>query len=261
MDAINRLAVRCELFQRNGLRWLGRAVLICCMLILLTGCTAGPDSRHGSQDSGVPLSSGLVYWTHQGGVVPEQVVRAIQYDFKRLRELSGTDSELVLSGSAVVNAYAARKPGVQGEVTLNAGLIDLLGNDRAAVNFVLGHELGHIALGHLSDQHRAERQKQVNMADFVGAMLDLVVPFASLAVTAGQTLLDASYSREQEMEADRFGLHLAMQAGFDGRGAVRFQQRIEQVPSETLPLLATHPAYRERISALEAELKSLPISP
>tara|TARA_R110002094_G_C4922347_1_gene211719 strand:+ start:1491 stop:1655 length:165 start_codon:yes stop_codon:yes gene_type:complete len=45
-------------------------------------------------------------------------------------------------------------------VRINAGLIDLIGYDMDAITFVLAHEIGHLWLGHLSDERREGVKRQ-----------------------------------------------------------------------------------------------------
>ena len=62
----------------------------------------------------------------------------------------------------------------------------------------------------------------------------------------------APYSRDQEREADRFGLELMLRAGFDPQGAVRFQQRLQLLSDPSrLGILATHPQGEERVENMQ----------
>jgi predicted Zn-dependent protease len=67
-------------------------------------------------------------------------------------------------------------------------------------------------------------------------------------------LLRQGYSREQELEADAFGVRVARAAGFDPAAARRVLVRLS-VESAAEPLLsgyfATHPPLDERLRHLE----------
>jgi predicted Zn-dependent protease len=43
---------------------------------------------------------------------------------------------------------------------------------------------------------------------------------------AGAKFLESAYSQDQELEADKLGVHLVTAAGYDPRGSVRFFSRL-----------------------------------
>ncbi len=79
-------------------------------------------------------------------------------------------------------------------------------------------------------------------------MADIAVPFSSLVVLAGGEMLKAGYSRDQERDADRYGLEWMTQGGFDPQGAVRFQLLSE---SHGLGVMSTHPTSNERVETMQ----------
>lgn len=122
------------------------------------------------------------------------------------------------------------------------------------IAFVLGHESGHVLLGHLMERRRWQggAQRAIGLAaDGVsyGTMLsktrvtasagsgvrtstnldqadrDVITAAASgmrLASTLTQELGDALFSRGQETQADQFGLDRAIKAGYSAEGAASF---------------------------------------
>jgi Zn-dependent protease with chaperone function len=72
-----------------------------------------------------------------------------------------------------------------------------------ALAFMIGHEIGHVELGHQEQTWQAIiRETGIHPARWT-----------DLAARADGT---AALARQQEFEADRFGLNLANKAGFDG---------------------------------------------
>ncbi|MBX3607097.1 MAG: M48 family metallopeptidase [Piscinibacter sp.] len=119
---------------------------------------------------------------------------------------------------------------------------------------VIGHELGHYLQRHL-----LERLRDLKARSAFGAFMSmfglagLVVQMASLAGAF-------AFSRDHEREADRIGLALMRQAGYDPREAAKvWANLLDEMkatpggdPSKTSPLFATHPASEERSQTLAA---------
>lgn len=79
------------------------------------------------------------------------------------------------------------------------------------------------------------------------------VPGASLLTDVGITLIDTTYSREQEREADELGLRYMVAAGYGPQGAIRLQESLLEASGSTpLPFLSSHPTGQERIENLRA---------
>jgi len=88
----------------------------------------------------------------------------------------------------------------------------------------------------------------------------------------GLRLFEAGYTKEQELEADRGGLELAVAAGYSARGGVDAMKRLEeleqpsppansledemaQVPAQALEeYFRSHPPAGERVTALQKEI-------
>jgi predicted Zn-dependent protease len=76
------------------------------------------------------------------------------------------------------------------------------------------------------------------------------------ALGVGSQLGTLKFSRDDESAADRIGLVLMAEAGYDPRQAVAFWQRMEQLSSGGAPpeFLSTHPSHETRISNLQGWL-------
>ncbi|HSK39634.1 MAG TPA: M48 family metalloprotease, partial [Arenibaculum sp.] len=59
------------------------------------------------------------------------------------------------------------------------------------------------------------------------------------------------YSRNQELEADRLGLMMMAQAGYDPRAAIQLWRNMEAAGGRPPEFMSTHPGPDSRIARLE----------
>jgi len=158
----------------------------------------------------------------------------------------------VIDDPEMANAFAV--PG--GKVAVYTGIFPAA-KDEAGLAVVLGHEVAH-ALA----RHGAERMSQ-SMVVQLGAV-GLGVGFGNPQVLQAYGLGTAlgiilPFSRSQELEADRIGLRLMAEAGYDPRASLELWQRMEKEAAakgqEAPPgFLSTHPGYEKRTEQLRAWL-------
>ncbi|HSH56765.1 MAG TPA: M48 family metalloprotease [Halomonas sp.] len=175
----------------------------------------------------------------------------------RLASHAGVDANellVTLVDSHRLNAFAV--PG--GVVGVNTGLFAFAAQEAELVS-VLAHELGHLAQRHYSrGQARAEQTQVPAMAAMLAGMLIAAAGGgdAGIGVAMGsQAALiqdQLSYSRRYEQEADRLGLQVMAEAGYDPEAMVsmfRAMQRLASLQGGTPPeFLLTHPLTESRIS-------------
>jgi predicted Zn-dependent protease len=78
------------------------------------------------------------------------------------------------------------------------------------------------------------------------------VPAASVITGLGADLIEASYSRDDEREADAASIDYMLANGFDPHGAVRLQEKMLRLPGGLkVPFLNSHPGGDERIANLK----------
>lgn len=135
------------------------------------------------------------------------------------------------------NAFAL--PG--GTVVLLDELVAAASDDEIAA--VLAHEIGH-----LHGRHTMRHVLQTSAAGvLVAAVVGDVLSLSSYAAALPAFVLDASYSRDFEREADAFGLALLDRAGIDRAHFVNFLTRMEKEHPSSVPgFLSTHPRADER---------------
>jgi predicted Zn-dependent protease len=148
-----------------------------------------------------------------------------------------------------VNANAF--PG--GRIYVWRGLVDALGRDKDQLAWVMGHEAAHVARRHVT--RRLERQLGYDL------LIALVLGKKGAAKTAGLVadLVMLDYGRDQEYEADRYGLLYTYRAGYDPTAAVAVLQTFQKLqgrePSNFEIFFETHPGNNQRINAVKAHLK------
>ncbi|MBS0612987.1 MAG: M48 family metalloprotease [Proteobacteria bacterium] len=170
--------------------------------------------------------------------------------------------EFTVVNNSVPNAWAL--PG--GKIAVNRGLLPQLRNE-AELAAVLGHEIVHAAARHgakaqergtLLQAGMAAAQIGVAVAGANGGLTDLALQGAG----AGAQMVQMKYGRDQELEADHYGMVYMKRAGYDLGAAVSLQQtfvRLAQGHNQSWleGLFASHPPSAERVERNQATLQEL----
>lgn len=206
-----------------------------------------------------------------GGVYDNPVVAAhVEEIGRRLVAVSEQPAErwtFTVLDSADVNAFAI--PG--GYVYVTRGLV-ALADDEASLAGVIGHEIAHVTAGHGAD--RRQRQGIASVGLLLGSVglaavgIDPAGLGGLLQTAAGGFL--ASYSREDEREADQFGIRYLAAAGYDPYAQADFLNSLAENaqleaaiegrrydPNQT-SFFATHPATGGRVREARAFAAALP---
>jgi predicted Zn-dependent protease len=152
-----------------------------------------------------------------------------------------------------INAYTF--PG--GSMGVTRGIMTELASE-AELAALLGHEMGHV-----NARHAAQRQGQSMLAQ--AAVVGLAVAAAAtdsawggLAAIGGQigaSALLASYSRDNEREADALGQDYMVRAGYPASGMTQLHGLLVREAKETPSLLETmfssHPMSSERLATAQ----------
>jgi len=147
-----------------------------------------------------------------------------------------------------VNAYAF--PG--GTIAATRGIL-LKMDSEAELASLLGHEMGHV-----NARHTAEQMSKGQITSLVVGLGTALAgsKYADVAGQLGQIgagMLLASYSRDNEREADALGNKYMVQAGYSTQGFVGLMEMLNTM-SKSKPgyadiLFSTHPMSEERYSA------------
>ena len=147
-----------------------------------------------------------------------------------------------ISNPYLINAFAL--PG--GHVYVGRGLLSLMDSEDELAA-VLGHEIEHIDHYHCAE--RAQQEQALRK-----------IPFGGL-VALPIELFEAGYSKDQELEADREGTRLAVQAGYSANGAIRLFEVFDRLYNEYQARSKTpqQEASRLVMEALEGYFRSHPL--
>jgi Zn-dependent protease with chaperone function len=170
--------------------------------------------------------------------------QALQDLANRLAASRGHEDEIRVDilETSDVNAFAV--PGDR--IVVLQGLIRKADPDELAG--VLAHEVGHVIERHAHES--------VVRGLGVQALLQIMTGGAGLDVAAvAAAVVQLSYSRAAEEEADRRAVEMLRSQGLRTAGLKRFFTRLEKLEGElgALKWLSTHPASRERALAIPDE--------
>lgn len=162
---------------------------------------------------------------------------------------------LVLINDPQINAFAVPA----GLIGLNIGLINKA-RSLDEVASVIAHEIAHVSQRHY--QHRHDQRTQQLLLQAGGILAGLAAAKsgegnATAAVLMGTQAVSANraatFSRSQEQEADRIGMQIMAQAGYDVNAMPRFFATLDQqnpvkanafIPS----FIMSHPLTADRLS-------------
>ena len=145
-----------------------------------------------------------------------------------------------------VNAFAA--PG--GYVHITRGALALIKSE-AELAGVLGHEIAHVAQKHTVNAIRKSKGVQIGTSETSsnrGAFL------GALANRTYEMVLENSFDRGDELDADREGILIVQKAGYAGTGLSEFLARLAERnkgQAEKNGLFASHPETQERIAKVK----------
>lgn len=164
--------------------------------------------------------------------------------------------EFVVLNNDVPNAWAL--PG--GKIAINRGLLVLF-EDEAQLASVLGHEIVHAAARHGAEQQTTSFGIQLLTA-LIQTQTDNSLYRQGAALGGGAA--QAHYGRENELEADFYGIDYMVAAGYDPQGAVELQQKFLALSEQSGKsnwldqLFASHPPSAERVEKNQIKASQLP---
>jgi predicted Zn-dependent protease len=209
------------------------------------GLQAAPSlaQRYGGLSSDQAAQGRIDRVCHE--LVEKTSARATPYDF---------DCHL-LADERTIDAFSL--PG--GQVFLTAGLLARLQTDGQLAG-VLAHEIGHVVARHGVEHIAGFRLARGVTGAAALARYDPANPEsrrnATVAALIGQ-LVDLRFSRPDELEADRLGVRLLSEAGWDPRGMIQAARLLQASPGDSRPpeLFSTHPNPENRIGNLETAIR------
>jgi len=144
------------------------------------------------------------YVRQVGGRVASHAHRTLPYEFHLVPDRN------------MMNAFAL--PG--GPVYIGEGMTDLMETEDELAG-VLAHEVEHIDHYHAVERVQIEAQLRNLELDVLGQLVQLPV-----------SLWEAGYHKDEELEADREGMFLAVEAGYSPYGTVQMMEEFSKLHKE-----------------------------
>jgi predicted Zn-dependent protease len=183
------------------------------------------------------------YIRRVGGTVASHAHRRLPYSFH------------LLPNRSIINAFSL--PG--GPVYVGEGLVDLMASEDELAS-VLGHEIEHIDHYHCAERVQVEAKLRNLKLGVIGVLVQIPL-----------SVWEAGYNKDEELEADREGMRVAVLGGYSPYGAVTLFEKFAklhkeyiihaQSPEEELSQLAiqslegyfrSHPQPSERLTQANA---------
>jgi predicted Zn-dependent protease len=240
-------------------------VLIVALLLVMLGCTTtGPGGKESliliptSQE--VAIGRGMAEQVRQQEQILQDSVwqaylDSIGQSIVKVSDRSGLEYHFTVIESDQVNAFAA--PG--GFIYFYTGMLKYMDTE-AELAAVVAHEISHVVA-----RHSIQRVQKA-----MGAALAYDLIFGeegaskatNVAINIGMSLAFAGYSREAEREADSYGIHYMVKAGYHPQGAVSMFETLAELGGAEYDnvfegLTASHPETQERIKNARQQIEEM----
>ncbi|MGN0901650.1 MAG: M48 family metalloprotease [Succinivibrio sp.] len=170
--------------------------------------------------------------------------------------------EFFLSADTTLNASAF----LGGKVQVNAGLFHYTKTEDEFAS-VLAHEISHITQRHIARMIENQSEKQaINISSLIGslvlAIINPTVGAAALSSTTGLMIQsNINYTRDNEYEADRIGINVLYNAGFNPLAMADLFRKMLSMQgniNSAFTLLIDHPLSEIRVAEAYNRAKNLP---
>lgn len=149
-----------------------------------------------------------------------------------------------------INAFALP----DGSVRVYSGLMNLMSDDE--LRFVLGHEIGHVKLGHTKARFRTAYLAQAarkGAAASGGVAAELATSELGDLVEA---VIKAQHSQSNELESDGYGFELLKKKSVAPQAAVTALRRLETASGGAkADMLSSHPDSGKRAALIDKKIK------
>jgi predicted Zn-dependent protease len=251
--------------RRQLLHWAGLGVSAAVAQQVLVSCAVNPVTGQSqlmmvseNQELGIDKQQSPQQFSTDYGVVPDARLNAYLSRVGREVAARSHRPQIPFSFRAVnaayVNAYAF--PG--GSIAATRGILAEMETE-AELAALFGHEIGHVSARHTAQQ--ASKGMLTNLvlsgisvatsAAGLGSSADLIQGLGGLGAGA----LLASYSRDNERQADALGMEYMTAAGYSPQGMVDLMDMLRQTskrqPGALDLMFSTHPMSDERFASAQ----------
>ncbi|HUY12080.1 MAG TPA: M48 family metallopeptidase [Terriglobia bacterium] len=155
-----------------------------------------------------------------------------------------------------INAFAL--PG--GFLYMNTGTL-LAATEEDQIAGVMAHEIAHVACRHWASNMTKQTLLQFAMLPLMFTPMSMGAYYGLSMAMNGLPLAFLKFSRDDEAEADFFGLQYMYKAGYDPNSYVAFFGKVLEEerasPGSISSIFANHPPTADRIIKCEEEIKAL----
>ncbi|WP_333606740.1 M48 family metalloprotease [Arsukibacterium sp.] len=161
-----------------------------------------------------------------------------------------------------INAFAT----LGGNIASHTGTLAVSDTESEFAS-VIAHEIAHVTQRHIARFVEAQNQKApLSLAALLGAIvLATVNPEAGMAAiyaTQGASAQSAiNFTRSNEQEADRIGMNILVEAGFDPAAVPQFFTKLSEqyrFANQQLAFLQTHPLSAARVTDTRLRAQQFP---
>ncbi len=157
----------------------------------------------------------------------------------------GRDFDFRVYVTPDINAFAM----ADGTVRVYTGLMDLMSDDELL--FVLGHEIGHVELGHSKNKMRvayAAAAARKGLAATRGTVGELA---RSDIGNIAEQVVNAQFSQREELAADSFSLDFMHEHGYPEQAAL---SALGKLGGSSSSFLASHPDSAKRQQKIQDQI-------
>ncbi len=182
------------------------------------------------------------------GTAHAQISRkTVNHAWQTLSRIEGITAAIHYESDSDPNAYVLWADDGTYTFHVTTGLLRVL-QDESEIAGVLGHEIGHVKLGHYNNIILTDTARTILTANMENT--------DSLAQAVGKIdvdLRESLFSREQETDADNYGVSLLRRSGYDVWGLYNAMKRLGVQEHSGF---SSHPATRERLANLEQQARA-----
>lgn len=252
-------------FQRTA-----AAVAVATGILLLAGCqsvanldTAGLTQAGGTALQALTLSNGQItamsnescaamdQKNQLAGPASPYTARLAKVVSQMPQQINGQPAVYKVYLTKDVNAWAM----ANGCIRVYSGLMDVMDDDE--LRGVIGHEIGHVALGH--------SKSRMQVAAAASAVRTVAASTGNSTVTAltqsqagdlAEKFVGAQFSQRQESAADDYSFDLLTREKLNRKGLVTAFQKLAAMDAGKggVSLLASHPPSAERAAHIQKRL-------
>jgi predicted Zn-dependent protease len=169
--------------------------------------------------------------------------------------------------NVALNAFAS----AAGHITIFTGLIANMDSEDELAS-VIAHELAHVSERHIAKS--IEKSQLVGAGSLLGILAGVLVGSQGggdgagalvLGSVAGAKAMQLKYTRENEKDADQYGLGYLVDAGFSPSGMTSAFNKIRKLQwlgggGDVPSYLSTHPGMDDRVVYMQERIARLPVN-